>query len=430
MGLIRAGLGAASGVMADQWKEFFYCEALDQNTLVAKGHKRVGGRSSNNIASDNIISNGSGIAVADGQCMIIVEQGKIVEFCSEPGEFTYDTSSEPSIFAGDFRDSLMGALNEVVERFTFGGGTGKDQRVYYFNTKEIVDNKFGTASPILFRVIDRHINLDLETSLKINGVYSYRIVDPITFYMNVCGNVEGYYMKDNLDAQLKTEFISALQPALAKISAMEVRPSDLPGHVDDLCDAMNEVLSAKWKDRGIAVSSIALNPISIPEEDQALIRNLQQAAALSDINLAAGNRAAAEADALRDAAKNPNGATNAFIATGFVNNAGGGSSADLFNIASRQNPQPAQAPQEDSWVCPKCGKTVSGNFCPNCGEKRPAPAGSWTCPKCGEVSTGNFCPKCGEKKPSSQVVCSQCGKVFDVPAGVPNFCPQCGNKLI
>ena len=211
---------------------------------------------------------------------------------------------------------------------------------------------------------------------------------------------------------------------------MEVRPSDLPGHVDDLCDAMNEVLSAKWKDRGIAVSSIALNPISIPEEDQALIRNLQQAAALSDINLAAGNRAAAEADALRDAAKNPNGATNAFIATGFVNNAGGGSSADLFNIASRQNPQPAQAPQEDSWVCPKCGKTVSGNFCPNCGEKRPAPAGSWTCPKCGEVSTGNFCPKCGEKKPSSQVVCSQCGKVFDDPAGVPNFCPQCGNKLI
>ncbi|MBO4360767.1 MAG: SPFH domain-containing protein [Eubacteriaceae bacterium] len=435
MGLIRAGLGAASGVLSDQWKDYFYCEALDQNTLVAKGHKRVGGRSSNDIAGDNIISNGSGIAVADGQCMIIVEQGKIVEFCSEPGEFTYDTSSEPSIFAGDFYDSLKAALNEVVERFTFGGEAARDQRVYYFNTKEIVDNKFGTASPILFKVIDRHINLDLETSLKINGVYSYRIVDPITFYMNVCGNVESYYMKEDLDPQLKAEFISALQPALAKISALEVRPSDIPAHVDDLCEAMNEVLSAKWKERGIAVSSIALNPVSIPEEDQAIIRNLQQAAALTNISLAAANRAAAEADALRDAAKNPNGAANAFIATNFVNNAGGGSSADLFSIAAAQNAAAQNAAAslgtaQDTWVCPKCGKTVSGNFCPNCGEKRPAPEGSWTCPKCGEVSTGNFCPKCGEKRPASGVVCSQCGTVFEDGSAIPNFCPQCGNKLV
>lgn len=427
MGLLKAGLGAVSGVLADQWKEFFYCDALDQNTLVVKGHKRVGGRSSNNVATDNIISNGSGIAVADGQCMIIVEQGKIVEFCSEPGEYTYDTSSEPCIFTGDFRQNLFAALNEVKERFTRGGEPGKDQRVYYFNTKEIVDNKFGTASPILFKVIDRKINLDLETSLKINGVYSYRITDPITFFTKVCGNVESEYTKDNLDSQLKTEFVSALQPALAKISALEVRPSDLPGHVDELCAAMNEVLSAKWADRGIAVSSIALNPISMPPEDQEIIKRLQQAAALTDVRLAAGNRAAAEADALRDAAKNTGGAVNAFVATGMVGGAGGGSSADLFELANRQDTQVAAL--KNSWTCPKCGAENSGNFCNNCGEKKPAPAGSWTCPKCGTENSGNFCSNCGEKKPSAGVVCPQCGTAFDDPSAVPNFCPKCGQKL-
>mgnify|MGYP000769305422 FL=1 len=167
MGLIKAAAGAFGGTMADQWKEFFYCDAIDKDVLVVKGEKRVGGRSSNKKGSDNIISSGSGIAVADGQCMIIVEQGKVVEVCAEPGQFTYDASTEPSIFAGSLGEGIHRTFDTVKKRFTFGGDTGKDQRVYYFNTKELVDNKFGTANPIPFRVVDRNIGLDIDVSLSL-----------------------------------------------------------------------------------------------------------------------------------------------------------------------------------------------------------------------------------------------------------------------
>ena len=154
MGLIKAEIGAVGGVLADQWKEFFYCDAMDKSVMVVKGQKQVsGGRSSNTKGSDNIISNGSGIAVADGQCMMIVEQGKIVEVCAEPGQFTYDTSSEPSIFTGNLGNSIKETFKQIGKRFTYGGDTGKDQRVYYFNTKELIDNKFGTPNPIPFRVV-------------------------------------------------------------------------------------------------------------------------------------------------------------------------------------------------------------------------------------------------------------------------------------
>ncbi|MBO4341845.1 MAG: SPFH domain-containing protein, partial [Clostridia bacterium] len=212
MGLIRAAAGAVGGVLADQWKEFFYCEAMDKEVLVTKGQKRITSRSSNTKGNDNIISNGSGIAVADGQCMIIVEQGKIVEVCAEPGEFTYDTSTEPSIFTGNLKDSIKETFKVVGKRFAYGGDTGKDQRVYYFNTKELIDNKFGTANPIPFRVVDSKINLDVDVSIRCSGVYSYRIADPLLFYTNVCGNVADTYRREEIDAQLKTEFVSALQP--------------------------------------------------------------------------------------------------------------------------------------------------------------------------------------------------------------------------
>ena len=277
MGLIKAAAGAFGGTMADQWKEFFYCDAIDKDVLVVKGEKRVGGRSSNKKGSDNIISSGSGIAVADGQCMIIVEQGKVVEVCAEPGQFTYDASTEPSIFAGSLGEGIHRTFDTVKKRFTFGGDTGKDQRVYYFNTKELVDNKFGTANPIPFRVVDRNIGLDIDVSVRCNGVYSYKIVDPLLFYTNVCGNVEQQYDREEIEVQLKTEFVSALQPAFAKISELQIRPSAIPGHVLELCDAMNEALTKKWQQtRGLAVVSIAMNPVTLPEEDAQLRQELQQ----------------------------------------------------------------------------------------------------------------------------------------------------------
>ena len=206
MGLIKAAAGAAGSTLADQWKEFFYCEAIDNEVLAVKGEKRIGGRSSNKRGSDNIISDGSGIAVADGQCMIIVEQGKVVEVCAEPGEFTYDTSTEPSIFTGGLSEGIKKTFETVKKRFAYGGDTGKDQRVYYFNTKELVGNKFGTANPIPFRVVDRNIGLDIDVSVRCNGVYSYKIVDPLLFYTNVCGNFAQQYDREEIESQLKTEF--------------------------------------------------------------------------------------------------------------------------------------------------------------------------------------------------------------------------------
>ena len=344
MGLIRAAVGAAGGTMADQWKEFFYCDAIDKDVLVVKGEKRVGGRSSNKKGSDNIISSGSGIAVADGQCMIIVEQGKVVEVCAEPGQFTYDASTEPSIFAGSLGEGIHRTFDTVKKRFTFGGDTGKDQRVYYFNTKELVDNKFGTANPIPFRVVDRNIGLDIDVSVRCNGVYSYKIVDPLLFYTNVCGNVEQQYDREEIEVQLKTEFVSALQPAFAKISELQIRPSAIPGHVLELCDAMNEALTKKWQQtRGLAVVSIAMNPVTLPEEDAQLIKDAQKNAILRDPTMAAATLAGAQADAMKSAASNTAGAMTGFMGMGMAQQAGGINAQSLYAMGQQQQMAAQQA---------------------------------------------------------------------------------------
>ncbi|MBR2644063.1 MAG: SPFH domain-containing protein [Clostridia bacterium] len=435
MGLIKAGIGALGGVLADQWKEFFYCEALTKDVLVTKGQKRTGSRTSNTKGSDNIISNGSVIAVADGQCMIIVEQGKVVEVCAEPGEFVYDTSTEPSIFAGNLGQSILDSFKTLGRRFTFGGDTGKDQRVYYFNTKEIMDNKFGTSSPIMFRVVDRNINLDIDVNLRCNGVYSYKMVDPILFYTEVCGNVTQDYLRSEIDSQLKTEFVNALQPAMAKISDLQVRPNQVPAHTTELCEAMNVELSKLWGEkRGLKVVSIAMNPITLTEEDAELIKSAQRAAINRDPNMAAATMTQGTVDAMKTAAGNANGAMTGFMGMGMTGMAGGAmgnSAANLFTIAQQQKAaQAAPAVPADGWTCPKCGAVAQGNFCPECGTKKPeAPAG-WTCPKCGAVNTGKFCTQCGAKKPEAvNYRCSKCGFKPEDPANPPKFCPECGNRF-
>ena len=434
MGLIKAALGALGGTLADQWKEFFYCESLDKEILIAKGEKRITNRSSNTKGNDNIISNGSGIAVADGQCMIIVEQGKIVELCAEPGEYTYDTSSEPSIFTGKLGQGIINTFKTAWRRFTYGGDTGKDQRVYYFNIKEIPENKFGTPTPIPFRIVDRNINLDIDVSVRCSGVYSYKLADPILFYTNVCGNVAREYRREEIDGQLKTEFVSALAPAFAKISDQQIRPNALPAHTDELCDAMNEQLTKKWLElRGIQVVSIAMNPITLPEEDQELIKQAQKNAMMRDPTYAAATLVGSQAEAMKAAASNSAGAMTGFMGFGMAQNAGGANAANLFAMGQQQQqqqPQPAAAPA-DSWVCPKCGAKVTGKFCPECGEKKPAPAEGWTCAKCGTVNLGKFCRECGEKKPAGAPLyrCDKCGWTPADPANPPKFCPECGDRF-
>ena len=465
MGLIKAGIGALGGTLADQWKEFFYCEAMPKEVLVTKGQKRITGRSSNTKGNDNIISNGSGIAVADGQCMIIVDQGKVVEVCAEPGEFTYDSSSEPSIFAGKLGESIIATFKTIGKRFTYGGDTGKDQRVYYFNTKELIDNKFGTPNPIPFRVVDSKIGLDVDVSVRCSGVYSYKIADPILFYTNVCGNVEKEYTRDELDSQLKTEFVSALQPAFGRLSELELRPNQIVTHNTDLENAMNDALSTKWGElRGLKVVSIALGSVTLPDEDADMIKQAQRAAIMRDPTMAAATLVGAQADAMKAAASNEAGAMTGFMGLGMAMNAGGGAGAAQNLFAMGQQQQQAQqaqqaAPAPGGWTC-ACGASVNGNFCPNCGAKKPEPkpaAGAWKCscgatasgkfcpecgaPKpadeagwtcsCGTVNKGKFCQNCGAKKPAGAPLyrCDKCGWEPADPKNPPKFCPECGDKF-
>ena len=406
MGLIKAGMGAIGGTLADQWKEFFYCDAIDKNVLVVKGQKRVTSRTTNTKGNDNIISNGSGIAVADGQCMIIVEQGKIVEVCAEPGQFTYDTSTEPSIFSGSLGKSIIETFKTMGKRFAYGGDTGKDQRVYYFNTKEIIDNKFGTANPLPFRVVDSKIGLDIDVSIRCNGVYSYKIANPILFYTNVCGNVEQEYTRSEIDSQLKTEFISALQPAFAKLSALEMRPNQVPAHAEELSSFMNEALNKKWGElRGLQVVSIAMNPITLPEEDAEMIKQAQRTAIMRDPGMAAATLVGAQAEAMKSAASNEAGAMTGFLGMGMAMNAGGGMNAqNLYAMAQQQQAPAAPAPA-------------------------PA-AGGWTC-SCGTVNKGKFCVECGAKKPASEPLyrCDKCGWEPEDPKHPPKFCPECGDPF-
>ena len=441
MGLIKAGMGAIGGTLADQWKEFFYCESMPKEVLVTKGQKRTTGRSSNTKGNDNIISNGSGIAVADGQCMIIVEQGKVVEVCAEPGEFTYDTSTEPSIFSGNLGESIKETFKTVGKRFTYGGDTGKDQRIYYFNTKEILENRFGTANPVPFRVVDSKIGLDLDVSIRCSGVYSYKIVDPLLFYSNVCGNVEQEYSREELDSTLKKEFISALQPAFGRLSEMELRPNQIVTHNTDLENAMNTALSEKWGAlRGLKVVSIAFGSITLPDEDAELIKQAQRTAIMRDPTMAAATLVGAQADAMKTAAGNEAGAMTGFMGMGMAMNAAGGgmNAQNLFAMGQQQQaqqatptPQPTPAPQAapaaGGWKC-ACGTTVTGNFCPNWGTKRPAEDEGWTC-SCGAVNKGKFCTNCGAKKPAGAPLyrCDKCGWEPEDPKNPPRFCPECGD---
>ena len=469
MGLIKAAMGSAGGVLADQWKEYFYCEAMEADVLAVKGQKRTSGRSSNTKGSDNIISNGSVIAVADGQCMLIVEQGKVVDVCAEPGEYTYDMSTEPSIFSGSLGQSVKEVFGNIGKRFTFGGEPPKDQRVYYFNTKELVGNKYGTPSPVPFRVVDTNVGLDMDIAIRCFGEYSYHISNPLLFYTNICGNVEAEYTRDSLDSQLKTELLTALQPAFAKISDMGIRYSALPGHTMELADALNEVLSAKWRDlRGIEIVSFGVSSVKASEEDEQMIKELQRNAAFRNPQMAAAHLVGAQAQAMQNAASNEGaGAAMAFMGMNMAGNAGGMNAQSLYQMGQQQ-PQTPQQPQqaapaapaaegwtcscgavatgkfcpecgskkpepkpaEGSWTCPACGAAVNGKFCPECGAKKPEQPEGWTC-ACGAVNKGKFCPECGAKKPAGvpQYKCDKCGWEPEKGVKPPKFCPECGDPF-
>ena len=422
MGLIKAAMGAAGGVLADQWKEFFYCDAIPENVLAVKGRKKTGKRSSNTKGDDNVISNGSVIAVADGQCMLIVDQGKIVDMCAVAGEYTYDMSSEPSIFTGELGEGIKNVFNNMANRFTFGGKAPKDQRIYYFNTKELIGNKYGTPSPVPFRVVDQRAGIDIDVGIRCFGEYSYHISNPMLFYTNVCGNVSEEYTRDRLDSQLKTELLTALQPAFAKIGENGIRYSQLPGHTLELADALNEVLSKKWRDlRGIEIVSFGVSSVTADEEDEKMLKELQRNAAFMDPTRAAAHLVGSQGDAMKMAANNQGGAAMAFMGMNMAGQAGGMNAGNLFAMGQQQAAQQPAAPAAPAgWTC-ACGHAGNtGKFCAECGQPKPAPAGEWKC-ACGAVNTGKFCANCGQPRPASDEWTCACGTV-----NKGKFCANCG----
>ena len=490
MGLIKAAMGAAGGVLADQWKEFFYCDSMSPDILMMKGQKQTSsrGRSSNTSGEDNIISNGSKIAVNNGQCMMIVESGKVVDVCNEPGEYIYDMSTEPSIFTGDLEQGLRDMWGQMKERFTFGGDTGKDQRVYYFNMKELIGNKYGTPQEVPFKMKDPDTGQILLIRLRCFGEYSYRIVDPVLFYTNVASNVADRYERSQIDSQLKSELLNALQPAFAKLSAQRIDYVELPGRTFEIADALNEVLSKRWRElRGLEIVSFGINSIKANEEDEAKIQKVQMGKTLSDPSLAMGAMADATSDSLRMAAQNEGGGGAAF---GFMNmNMAGNAGVGMYQQMAQQQElmerrqrlmdhqqleaemarvkaeaERVVAAQAGSWTCPQCGTANLGKFCLNCGTKKPepkpadtwdcdcgqtgntgkfcmncgkakpegkAPEAGWTCPKCGAVNQGKFCMECGTQKPADAPLfkCDKCGWQPPAPHHPPKFCPQCGDPF-
>lgn len=434
-GALGAGIGAVGGVLADTWKDYFVCDAMAADELVRKGEQHQGRRGVNRKGSENIITTGSVIVVAEGQCMLIVDQGKIVEFCAEPGAFEYDASTEPSLFCGDLKKGLIDSFKLVGKRFTFGAETAHDQRVYYVNTKEIIGNKYGTASPVPFRVVDANIGLDVDIAIKCFGEYSYKITDPLLFYANVVGNITDTYTRDAIDSQLKTELLTALQPAFAKLSAQGIRYSALPAHTAEIADALNDILSEKWGQlRGLSVVSFGVSSVSASEEDAKLIKEIQRNAALRDPRMAAAHLTGAQAEAMQTAAANEGGmgAIGAFMGMGMAQNATGNTAANLFGMAQQQ--QPAQA-QAAGWTCPSCGQAGNtGKFCTNCGQPNPAnvavAAANWLCPNCGTQNSGKFCSECGAPRPQpARYACNKCGWVPEDPTHPPKFCPECGDPF-
>lgn len=416
MGLLRAAETSFKTLLGDQWREYFYCNSLDNDTLIVKGEKRVGEKSSNTKGAENIISNGALIAVNDGQCMIIVEQGAIVEVCAEPGEFVFDSSTEPSIFYGNLGENLVNSFKTFVKRFSFGGDTAKDQRIYYFNTKEIIGNKYGTANPIPFRVYDKNIDLDVEIALRAHGEFAFRMMDPILFYKNLAGNVENSYKKEKIESQLRSELLTKLQPAFARIAETGVRYYQITAHTDELGKILNEMLSKSWGEHyGIEITAFGMSSVTAPEEDVEMIKEMQKNAVYRNPTMAAANLTSAQADAMRAAASNENaGPMMAFAGMNIANQAGGFNAGNLYAMGANQNG--AQGSPAGN------GAASAGN--PSAQAEASQAAVGWTCTKCGhEHNLGKFCSECGTAK-EEEWICPECGHA----GNLGKFCSECGHK--
>lgn len=438
MGILKAALTAATSTMADQWLEFYSCESMPAEALVVRAKKQTGKRSSNTKGSENVISDGSKIIVHEGQAMIMVEQGMITEIATEAGVYTYNSGESPSIFSSSLGRGIIDTFKEMWERMKFGGDAAKDQRIYYFNMKDILNNTFGTTNPVPFRMHYEDLGRPFTVNVKCNGTYTFRICDPVLFYTHVCGNVTNVYDRQSLDMQIRSEFIDALIPSFAELAAKGIRYEQLAGGNAQVKEAIKNSLVSNWEhNRGILLTGVYINSSTIPDSDLKKIQEYEDKAWLRDPANAATLLAEAQAEAMKTAAGNSGGAAMGFFGMNLASQAGGMSAQNLYAMGAAQQAAAQQqaANNANTWKC-QCGTENTGKFCNNCGSAKPAPAGSWKC-KCGAENTGKFCADCGTPKPAEDgwncscgavnkgKFCAECGK--PKPAGAPLYrCDKCG----
>lgn len=405
MGLLRAFASAVASELADQYLEYFYCDSLSNDVLVARGTRKDTKRSRDH-GNPEVINNGSGVVVNAGQCAIIASQGTITEVCAEPGVYTYNSSTESSVFGGSIEYGISQAWEQIKKRTAFGGETPTDQRVYYINLKEILDNKFGTSSPLPFRIVDARTGIDFDLNVRCRGTYTFRIQDPVLFYTSIAGNMPAQFTKAQISNQLREELINGMIPAFDAIAARGIRYSEIGRHAEEIRTKIMESLGDKWIKRGIYLESISFDSIDIPPEDLERIKDIQYEAVYTNSSMLGAKLGVAQAEAMKSAAANPNaGPMMAFAGMNMANMAGantgfGGMVANGPGVAPVQvTPTPAPASAPTSWTC-SCGASNTGNFCSECGAKKPA-ADGWECPNCKAINKGKFCSECGTKKPEN-----------------------------
>ena len=392
MGLIKAAINAIGSTMHEQWKEVISCENMNNDLLMKK------------VTTDSgVISKKSLIRVTPGQCAIIIQNGKVLDASAEEGDYVYDESTSPSFFAGNF-----GAVfKEMWTKFTFGGTASNQQAVFYFNTKEIMDNKFGTGSPIPFQDWSHPVPnqmtggmMPLSVKVKCYGKYTFKISDPSLFMKEIAGTAETY-TKTAIQEQIRVEVMSAFQNLLNELGTekYKVPVLELPSQTDEIKEMMDErVYDEPLKRRGLSIVSFAVESVTLDEESDKYIKEYTMSA---NANMQQGTLVGAYAEAVKNAANNANGAANGFMGIGMMNMAAGGVFGGATQNATQNaqyNQQPVQqSTSNNGWKCPKCGQEENnGKFCSNCGAQKPEES---KCPKCGNavVKGAKFCPECGEK---------------------------------
>lgn len=433
MGIIKAVTGAIGGGLADSWLEVIESAPMGDNTVFTRGVKVRKGdsRNQNTKGTADTVSNGSIIHVYDNQFMMLVDGGKVVDYTAEPGYFKVDNSSMPSLFGGQFGDSLK----ETFSRIKYGGTPSSSQKVFFINLQEIKGIKFGTRTPINY--FDCFYNSELF--LRAHGTYSIKVTEPLKFYAEaIPRNAESVDIND-INEQYLNEFLEALQAAINQMSADGTRISFVTSKARELSKYMANVLDEEWnQNRGMQVQSVGIGSLSYDEESQKLINMRNQGAMLSDPSVREGYVQGAIARGVEAAGSNTAGAGAAFMGVGLGMNAAG-NMAGAFSASNQQQMQYQQAQQQQTqqggWKC-SCGATNGDNmaFCPGCGSKKPAPQpaeGGWTC-SCGATNGANmaFCPNCGSKKPAEAAAksafCPNCGAKL---ADGAKFCVECGTKL-